>query len=61
MELFFLILTVLVGFSEGVFLLWGYVSHLHGTAEAKWRKTLKLALFCAFFACWYLWNIFRNF
>ena len=61
MELIFLILTVLVGFAEGVFLLWGYVSHLHGTGEAKWRKTLKLVLFCAFFACWYLWNIFRNF
>ena len=61
MELFFLILTVLVGFAEGFFLIWGYVSHCYEISEPKWRKTLKSAFLFGFFGCWFLWNIFRNF
>lgn len=61
MELFFLVLTVVVGFAEGIFLIWEYVSHCNEIPEPKWRKTLKFVLFCGFFACWFLWNIFRNF
>ncbi|MBO5214339.1 MAG: hypothetical protein J6B86_06170 [Clostridia bacterium] len=61
MELLFLIFTILTGIAEGVFLIWGYISHCSGLPEAKWIKSWKLALFCGFFACWFLWNIFRNF
>lgn len=60
MEALFLILTVLTAIGEGFALLWGYLLSRKERRSPKGLNVLKLTLFCGFFGCWFLWNLFRN-
>lgn len=60
MELIFLIFTVAAGAAEGIALLLGYALFQKGRPSPKGLNILKLTLFCVFFGCWFLWNLFRN-
>ncbi len=61
MERVFLILTVAVGGAGGMAVLWGYLLSLKGRKVPKGWSVLQFVLFCGFFVCWFLWNLFRQF